>query len=892
MDKFWEKFEIWKKLVKKNGQDPSVEENIEKEETPAAEKPAKAEKPMKEKKPRKPLRMGTGWVKAAGGVLSVPWMLVKIALGLVGTVLLVFLTTGVIFACSMANYLQEDVLPKANYEFDFGQTEKSSFIYATDPETGEITVLQQIYAEIDRQWVPYDEIPEDLVNAAIAIEDKRFREHAGVDWFRTGKACIQMFLGGSSEFGGSTITQQFIKNDTGEDDVTVRRKVQEIFRALQYEKNHSKEEIMENYLNTIYLGENCAGVKSASLVYFGKDVSELTAAECASLIGITNNPSLFDPYISMERNRERQLIILEQMHEQGYLTDIEYSQAITQKMVFRNRSGDQTIYTCPNCGQEGVDDDFEYDYDTGLDICFNCGTEFLIESPSEGGYSYFVDAVFSDVVEALQAKTGYSAETCREMIKKGGYHIYSTIDLKAQEKVDAVYEDLSNVPKTRSAQQLQSAIVVVDNATGDIVALAGGVGKKTGYLEWSRATRSTLQTGSSMKPISVYAPALEAGAICPATIITDGPLYDNYPQNYSRSYSGKTNVLYGVTQSLNAVSAQVVNMVGAQWCFDFAKYRFGLSTLVEEGTYYGETKSDIGIAPMALGALTEGARVSDMACAYATFPNNGVWREGRTFTIVYDSEGNVVLDNTQESRKILSDRTATYMNYMLSQAVYGTGWEAQISGMNVAGKTGTTSDDRDRWFCGYTPYYTAAVWCGYDMPEQIYVNGNPAAQMWKKVMSSLVAGKPNQSLYSTSGMSTVTMCRDSGKYYTDACKKDVRGDRTLSALVFSGDAPSVGKCDMHVMVDYCEKGKAIANEYCKQIKDNKVVEKSMCKYTEKDIKWYKESCKITIPKEAIYDEKNVCKVHTKEMLEEQNKPTEPETEPTEATEPTDPPAEG
>ena len=297
-----------------------------------------------------------------------------------------------------------------------------------------------------------------------------------------------------------------------------------------------------------------------------------------------------------------------------------------------------------------------------------------------------------------------------------------------------------------------------------------------------------------------------------------------------------------------------------------------------------------------MGALSFGVHVSDMASAYATFPNNGVWREGRLYTKVYDSEGNLVLDNTQETRQVISQKTATYINYMLQYAMETTytGGTASIPGMTIAGKTGTTSDDRDRWFCGYNHYYTAAVWCGYDEPEEIQLgwNYNPSAVLWNKVMTLLVEGKPDAALYDGSGMRYISLCRDSGKYATDACRADIRnknwnGSRVLSAYVFPEDYPTGGSCDKHVMVDYCVEGKAIANEYCSQIRGNKVEERSLVKYTEEEVKWYKEDCYITIPEEVIYDEDDVCKLHTKEMLEEQNKPTEPPTQP---TEPSAPPA--
>ena len=286
-----------------------------------------------------------------------------------------------------------------------------------------------------------------------------------------------MFLGGSSTFGGSTITQQLIKNLTGNDDVTVRRKVLEIFCALQFEEQYTKEEVMEWYLNTIFLGEGCAGVRSAARVYFGKDVSDLTTAECASLISITNNPSLYDPYINMERNRERQLIVLSEMLDQGYPPRRSTGRRWIREMIFTSADPGEEQFTCSNCGYRSTRGSFEHVEEDNLYQCPVCGTVVDIPADEDNGmYSYFTDTIIRDVCADLQKKTGLTEEVCMNMIKTGGYHIYATIDMDVQRLVDEVYQDLDRIPTTSSQQQLQSAIVVIDNATGDIVAMAGGVG--------------------------------------------------------------------------------------------------------------------------------------------------------------------------------------------------------------------------------------------------------------------------------------------------------------------------------------------------------------------------------------------------------------------------------
>ena len=815
------------------------------------------------------------WIRLLRGTVSVAWTGVKVAAGAALVALAVVCITSAVFAYILGNYLQDDVIPNAEFNVENFTLDQSSFIYYVD-SNDQIQQLRQINTTVDRIWVSYEEIPQDLVHAAVAIEDKRFFQHQGVDWFTTVQACINMFLGERSTFGGSTITQQLIKNVTQEDDVTVRRKVQEIFRALQFEETHTKEDVMEWYLNTIYLGENCYGVQTASRTYFGKDVWDLTAAECASLISITNNPSLYDPYIDMENNRERQLIVLSEMHTQGYLTDEEYQAAVDQKMIFTSVYQNGELFTCPNeaCGLEGSRSTFDYLEEDNAYHCPSCGTIVNIPADEEEDYyTYFEDAVIQDVCYDLMEKYGYDYKVCLQMVQTGGYHIYATIDPEAQALVDAVYQDLERIPTTDSNQQLQSAIVIIDNATGDVVALAGGVGKKETYLGWSRATDSSLQPGSAIKPVSVYSPAMEAGTINPATVLFDGPLYDSYPLNYDRVYSGYTTILDGVSQSMNTIACRVVDAIGVEYSYDFAKNKFGLSTLVESEIINGDEKTDMALAPMAMGALTHGVTVQDLTTAYATFTNGGVWRESRTYTKVLDSNGNVVLDNTQETRQILSKKTVDYMNYMLYYAVnYGTASPARLTDMSVAGKTGTSSDDNDRWFAGYTPYYTAVVWCGFDQPETIRLTGtytNPSARLWRAVMEPLHEGLEDKSLYDRSAMSTVYICTESGKIATDACRADPRQySCVMGTALYPEDIPNE-YCDLHVMTSYCEGGHAAANDYCAQVPGNTVTSRGLVRMTDEARALYSAAgldySSFAYPEGGLGD---TCTVHTRASTEE------------------------
>ncbi len=801
-------------------------------------------------------------IKLCYTLIGVIWSLAKIAIGAAATVMLIVLICGTVFVGTLGNYLQDDILTEAaDWSLEDYDLERTSFIYYVD-SNGDIQQLQQIYTTTDRQWASLDEIPQAMIDAAVAIEDKRFYEHQGVDWITTVKACLNMFFGGDDQFGGSTITQQFIKNHTDQKSVTVQRKVMEIFRAQLFEREYDKDLIMEYYLNEIYLGRGCYGVKSAAAEYFGKELQSLTTAECAALISITNNPSIFNPYSESvymykgeerngaQRNRYRQLNVLSEMHNQGYLTDEEYEEAVAQEMVFKEGIADEDRWTvCENesCGYAGTRINFTGEGDTWY--CPICGSLTAVRADaSQYIYSWFVDAVIIDFASYLAEQDGNDwsqlddnvRAVYLDRIQKGGYHIYTTLDMDVQKQVDQIYNDAGNLPKIWNATQpLQSAIVVIDNDTGDVVALSGGVGEKTDFLGYNRATQAKLQTGSAQKPISVYAPAFESGKVTPATVFKDLPVtYNggNWPKNDNRQYQYSRTVYQGIVSSVNTISVRTLDAVGHEYGYSFAKYNFGQESLVERYDTEWEVKSDIGQAPLALGALTLGSTVREMSAAYATFANDGIWREPRLYTKIYNSDGVLVVDNTQDSRKILSDKTTNYMNYCLYNAAnHGTGGAAIFGGQTIAGKTGTTSNNRDRWFCGYTSHYTAAVWVGYDQPQQINVGTNPAAQMWRKVMQPIHQGLPKEGLYNGNAFRTVAVCLDSGKLATEACSRDVRGiDRVVYVNVYPGDEPQ-GTCDKHVQMEYCYVGRGVATNYCSMFPNSAVGVSSLVKLTGQEI---------------------------------------------------------
>ena len=640
--------------------------------------------------------------KAANITVDMVSTTVSTVLKAVGTVLLILLVTGMMFACVFAYYVKTCLTPNLDLSLEDFKLNESSTIWYQD-SVGEWRELATLSGKENRIWVDYDQIPWYMEKALVSIEDKRFYEHKGVDWYRTAGAFVTIFTRGESGYGGSTITQQLIKNLTGEKEVTIQRKLTEIFSALELEKKYDKQEIMEWYLNAVYFGEGCFGVQTAAQTYFGKDVSELSLAECASIVGITNLPTYYDPFYNRQNNKERQETILREMYEQGYIDYDQYRQAVDEELVFTH-------------------------------------------TPDEGYtqeiMSYYTETVIDDVTQDLMKQKGISEDTARTLLYNGGYQIYSCLDADIQASVDAVYSDLSSIPQTAySDQQLQSAIVIMDPFEGKVLALCGGVGEKTINLGLNRATGTYRSPGSSIKPIASYGPAVDLGLITPDTLVSDSPNITLkgtswYPNNDSYTNYGLITIYTALQYSLNTVAAQIVDKLpmGPQTSYDYLTTRLGVTSLVPE---------DCDYAPMALGELTYGLTVREMAQAYCPFVNDGIFTYSRTYSLVTDKDGNVVIDNAPSTIQAFKPNTAYTMTYMMQNGVEnGTGGEAALWTMPVAGKTGSSSNYQDRWFVGCTPYYVAAVWTGYDMPERIHVSGNPAAQLWKKVMTPVHDGLP------------------------------------------------------------------------------------------------------------------------------------------------------
>ena len=650
-----------------------------------------------DKEPKFKLHAGKAADTAADTVVGAVGLVAKIVV----TVLLVILTTTLLLACVFAFYVKTCLTEDIDVSLSDYQLSESSIIYC-ETSAGEYKELATLHGSENRIWVDLEDIPDYLVKALVAIEDHRFYEHKGVDWYRTVGAMFTMLTGGDDSFGGSTITQQLIKNLTGNKEVTVQRKLIEIFQALEFEKKYDKDEIIEWYLNAVYFGEGCDGIYTAAQKYFGKEPSQLTLAESASIVGIVNLPTYYSPFYSEENNKERQETVLRRMYELGYISYDEYEEAKNEQLVFTrsdNEVADQEIY------------------------------------------SYYVEAVIKDVTEDLMEQKGISQDTARQLLYNGGYRVYSCLDPYIQECVDNVYLDVENFPKPYRAndQQLQSAMVIMDPYTGEVVAMSGGVGEKTGNLVLNRATDALRAPGSSFKPLAVYAPAIELGLITPSTLVNDAPreeveMSQNqwYPNNSDFKYRGIIDIATGVRLSLNTVAAQVLDKLGLDASTNFLKNKLGITSLVPD---------DYNYASLALGELTNGISVREMAQAYCTFDNSGIFTEARTYSRVTDAAGNIVLDNQPKTHVAMKSSTATNITSLLfSAANYGTGSESIFSGQAIAGKTGTSSYNWNRWFAGYTPYYVGVVWTGFDQPEQMYVYGNPAAQVWRRVMQQVHAG--------------------------------------------------------------------------------------------------------------------------------------------------------
>ena len=732
---------------------------------------------------------------------------------IIGTLLLVFVVTLTIFSGIFMAYINSTMRGKVEVYLDEFETKVSTELYSQDPDTGEWVMYQTLYLNSEnRIWTDLEDIPKYLQEAAIAIEDKRFEKHHGVDWKGTTRAIVYTLFGKNVQ-GGSTITQQLVKNVTGDNEVTVKRKITEIYRALELEKRYEKDEILEAYLNEVFFGQSCYGVVTASRMYFNKDVSDLTLAECASLMGITNNPSMYDPTLSSwtrENNRERQLTILGAMLEQGKISQEEYDEAKAEDIVFSNGFTISGKYV----GSDGTVTDPEPEEPSTDDTESPADEE---EPTIKGRYSWFTEAMIGDVADALVEKYGitdkvrdngttYTAyEQAWDMVHGKGYKIYTTQNPKYQKIAEDVCYNLDNIPYTSSytnsageqvEDQLQIALTIVDPTNGYVVAMIGGAGEKQADRVWNWAVNAR-QCGSAIKPVSTYAPALDDGTINGASVIDDYPMLlngDVWPRNANWRYQGLTALHTAIAQSLNTCAVRTNLAYGVDRSYEFLVNKLGFENLT-----YTDSQQ---VGNMALGGFEKGVTTEEMAAAYAAFVNEGVYTKPRTFVRVEDANGNVILENEAQSTVAMKNTTAAIINHLLQEAALnGTGYEAQFSGMHIAGKTGSTNSNKDRYFVGYTPYYSCAVWAGYEHNQRIVASGNPCSAIFRKVMSAIHEELPDKDFFSCAGLTSVAVCADSGMLASENCALDVRGSRVYTALVAADNAPT-SVCTMHTAPSY------------------------------------------------------------------------------------------
>ena len=635
----------------------------------------------------------------------------------------------------------------------------NSFIYAKESDSDEYTLYETIKGKENREWVDSDKIPDTLKNAVVAIEDERFYKHHGVDWVRTIGAVKGWLLGGT-QYGGSTITQQLIKNITADNDYSVKRKVNEIFRAFALEKEiDDKDRILVMYLNTIYLGYNSYGVQTAAMQYFDKDVSQLDLAESAVLAGLTNNPSIYDVYNHPEKVKKRQETILAQMLDQKMISQEEYEAAVAEELNYRPYE--------------------EY------------------QQEIKSTYSYFTDEVIKDVINDLMTEKGYSRLVAENMVYSGGLNIYATIDTKVQNALDEVWANADNFPNTEKYGEIPQSAMVITDKQGNIVGIAGGRGEKTSSRGFSYASDARRQPGSSIKPLATYGPAMDAGIATPDTTVYDRALIQDeegnpWPMNDGKYPTGRAmTVKEGMTRSLNTISAQLLKQLTPQKSYEFMTQQLGFKLVDSRTNEDGTVQSDIDLAPLALGALTDGVTVREMAGGFSTFINDGVYGGTRTYTKVTDSEGNTVMENTPNTDKGFTNvRTDYYMlDCLQNVTAHGTAYGIQLDGVETGGKTGTTTSNTDIWFCGITPKYSGAVWVGYEHNYRLDgLYGRNAANIWLAVMQKVHAGDSGLVFDShPQDFEEVTYCMDTGLLASGACRA---AGRAATGRFWKGKAPT------------------------------------------------------------------------------------------------------
>ncbi|MBQ3847663.1 MAG: transglycosylase domain-containing protein [Clostridia bacterium] len=650
------------------------------------------------------------------------------------TILIVAVTVACVFVGLLVGVVAGCIITTEKLEVgDLYITGFTSFIYDSD---GEVIAKLKGSDNINRVWVSKDEVPKYLLDAIVAIEDERFYTHPGVDVKRTASAFLGYFIPGMSNHGGSTLTQQVIKNVTGDDAVSVPRKIREIWRAYQLEKEYSKDEILEMYVNIIYLGSDLYGVQAASRAYFQKEIGDLSLAECSFLAGITNNPRKFNPLTTLGRTNayKRQITILDKMLELGKISEEEYIEAIETELVFNEGYSSEVVSSLQ---------------------------------------TYFVDAVIADVRTDLMA-LGYTKNQANNMIYNSGVSIYTTQDSRIQAILDKEFCDPVNFPLNSTIlspeDQAQAAMVIMDQYTGKVVALYGGYGDKSNANAWNRAIYAQRQPGSSIKPILVYGPLIDTHQETAGSVRVDEEVHLDYqhpenlwPRNHDNSYGGPTTIKDAIRRSVNIVAV----------LFYKDHVQQNLQYLADLGI---DRRNETQLAA-GLGGFNVGVSPLEMCAAYVPFANSGIYYKPVNYTKVIDRNGKTIIEKTPESRVVYKDyRTPYVMTTMLRSVVMaGTGGYGRIykndgTLIPTAGKTGTTTSTYDYWFVGYTGYYTAATWYGYDKQTEMgEAESNAAIKIWGKVMKQIHEDLEIKEFDVPTGIVTKKVCKMSGLTPSEYC---------------------------------------------------------------------------------------------------------------------------
>ncbi len=702
----------------------------------------------------------------------------------------------------------------------------------------------------NRVYVTLDEIPVDMQHAFVAIEDERFYEHNGIDIKGIIRAGFTGITTGHFSQGASTITQQLLKNNVFEGwtdeswSEKVERKIQEQYLAVQLTKVKSKEWVLENYLNSINLGQNTLGVQAASRRYFGKDVSELTLSESAVIAGITKNPSAYNPVSNPEKNAERRKLVLKNMKEQGYIKDKEYEEALADDVYSRIQQVNvEYAETDPNSyfvdalidqvvqdlvEKKGYTDTQAYKaiYNGGLTIesTQNMAMQQICDEEANNPENYAGDVEYSfsyrlTVNKADGTTENYSEQTMLSYYQNSNsdYNINFPSEEEAQAAIDAYKAEImgegDTIPEGGESViftlQPQTAMTIIDQSTGEVKAIVGGRGDKTGSRTLNRATDTTRQPGSTFKVLAAYAPALDTAGMTLATVQDDAPFtYANGTslRNYDGTYRGFTTLRYAITKSINVVTVKTLTDISPQVGYDYLE-NFGFTTLDQK---------DI-VQSLALGGITHGVTNLELTAAYATIADGGTYTQPRFYTRILDHDGNVLIDNTAKTHTVLKETTAFLLTDAMKDVVTaGTGTRANFGNMAIAGKTGTTTKNRDALFAGFTPYYTCVVWCGYDdnSPQNKSGQTNPPKTLWKNVMGRIHENLEYKDFTQPDGIVTATVCKKSGKLAVEGlCDCDPRGSMVETEFFAAGTEPTE-VCDHHISATICTASGMLANEFC------------------------------------------------------------------------------